>query len=77
MAASTYTLAIELLKSTALVSLITLADLTFQAQVLRASTLQTAEVFGLVLVLYFTVAWMLGQSVRWLERCLARSQGRA
>ncbi|MDY6827800.1 MAG: ectoine/hydroxyectoine ABC transporter permease subunit EhuC [Pseudomonadota bacterium] len=70
-------LAIELLKSTALVSLITLADLTFQAQVLRASTLQTAEVFGLVLVLYFTVAWMLGQSVRWLERCLARSQGRA
>ncbi len=70
-------LAIELLKSTALVSLITLADLTFQAQVLRASTLQTAEIFGLVLVLYFAVAWLLGHSVRRAERYLARSQGRA
>ncbi|HCZ48083.1 MAG TPA: ectoine/hydroxyectoine ABC transporter permease subunit EhuC [Gammaproteobacteria bacterium] len=61
-------LLIELLKSTALVSLITLGDLTFQAQVLRSATLRSAEIFTLVLLLYFLVAQLLGQGMRQLER---------
>jgi polar amino acid transport system permease protein len=61
-------LLVELLKGTALVSLITLSELTFVAQTLRADTLRTAEVFGLVLVLYFGVAMALTAGMRRLER---------
>lgn len=61
-------LLIELLKCTALVSLITLSDLTFRAQVLRASTGETALIFTLVLVLYFAMAYALTLGVRFLER---------
>jgi len=64
-------LLIELLKATALVSLITMTDLTFQAKVLQAETLQTAELFGLVLVLYFLLAQLLAGGVRVLERRVA------
>jgi polar amino acid transport system permease protein len=63
-------LLIELLKSSALVSMITLADLTFQAQVLRAATLRTAEIFGLVLLLYFGLAQLASYGVQKLERAL-------
>lgn len=68
-------LLIELLKNTALVSLITIADLTFRAQLLRADTLRTLEIFGLVLVLYFAVALCITAAMRWLERRLARRRG--
>ncbi|MFQ5709239.1 MAG: ectoine/hydroxyectoine ABC transporter permease subunit EhuC [bacterium] len=61
-------LLIELLKSTALVSMITLTELTFQGQVLRASTLKSAEVFSLILIIYFLVALSITFGVRQLER---------
>ncbi len=61
-------LLIELLKSTALVSLITLSDLTFEAQVLRASTLRSAEIFIIVLVIYFLIAQALNQGVKMIEK---------
>jgi len=61
-------LVIELLKNTALVSLIAVHELTFTAQLLRAATLQTGLVFGLVLLLYFAVALVLAQLFRRLER---------
>lgn len=61
-------LAIELMKNTALVSLITITELTFSAQLLRAETLRSAEIFGLVLVLYFAVALLITAGVRLLER---------
>ena len=64
-------LLIELLKSTALVSLITLGDLTFAAQTLRADTLRTPEIFTLVLFMYFGVALVLSRGVRRLERRLS------
>lgn len=70
-------LLIELLKNTALVSLITITDLTFSAQILRAETLRTTEIFSVVLMMYFGAALLITFSVRWLERHLARSQGRA
>jgi polar amino acid transport system permease protein len=64
-------LLIELLKSTALVSLITLSDLTFQGQLLRTATLRSGEIFGWILLLYFLLAMAISQSVRRLERRLA------
>ncbi|HHY90659.1 MAG TPA: amino acid ABC transporter permease, partial [Clostridiales bacterium] len=64
-------LQIELLKGTALVSLITLSDLTYQAMVLNASTLRTTEIFSLLLVMYFLIAWPLTQGIRLLEKKLS------
>jgi len=65
-------LAIELMKNTALVSLITITELTFSAQLLRAETLRSAEIFGIVLGLYFAVALVITAFVRWLERRASR-----
>jgi polar amino acid transport system permease protein len=64
-------LQIELLKGTALVSLITLSDLTYQAMILNASTLKTTEIFSLLLIMYFLIAWPLTRGVRWLEQRLS------
>lgn len=61
-------LVIELLKNTALVSMIAVHELTFTAQLLRASTLQTGLIYGLVLGLYFAVALVLTRLFRGLER---------
>ena len=62
---------IELLKGTALVSLITLSELTFQGQTLLAATLRSGEIFGLILVLYFLLALMISSGMKRLERRLA------
>lgn len=64
-------LLIELLKNTALASMITLSDLTFQAQVLRTATLRSGEIFTLVLILYFLLALMITAVMRSLERKMA------
>jgi polar amino acid transport system permease protein len=63
--------AIELLKGTAIVSLISLADMTFQAQVVRAQTGNTAFPFLTILVLYFLMATAIGTVTRRLERGLS------
>ncbi len=47
---------IELLKATSLVSLITLADLTFKAQTLNQSTFKTVPIFTLVLLMYLALS---------------------
>ncbi|TIW89402.1 MAG: ABC transporter permease subunit, partial [Mesorhizobium sp.] len=64
--------AIELLKATAVVSLISLADLTFQAQVVRAQTGNTMVPFTTILVIYFILALLISWGVRSLERRMAR-----
>ncbi|WP_049050837.1 ectoine/hydroxyectoine ABC transporter permease subunit EhuC [Achromobacter xylosoxidans] len=61
-------LLIELLKNTALVSLITITDLPFRGQLLRSETLRTTEIFTLMLLLYFAVALLITAGVRLLER---------
>ncbi|MDF3850559.1 ectoine/hydroxyectoine ABC transporter permease subunit EhuC [Achromobacter denitrificans] len=61
-------LLIELLKNTALVSLVTITDLTFRGQLLRSETLRTTEIFTLMLLLYFAVALVITAGVRLLER---------
>ena len=70
---------IELLKATALVSLITLGDLSFKAQQLNQSTLRTVEVFSLTLLLYLGLALLITAAMRRLERRSARglARGRA
>lgn len=61
-------LLVELLKATSLVSLITLSDLTFNGQLLRSATLRTAEIFVLLLVIYYIIASILTFGMRQLER---------
>lgn len=63
-------LAIELLKNSALVSLIAVTELTFAAQLARTATLQTTEIFGLVLLGYFALALCITGAVRFLEKRL-------
>lgn len=63
---------IELLKATSLVSLITLADLTFKATQINQNTLRTLEVFGLVLLIYLALATLVTQAMRALEQRAAR-----
>lgn len=60
-------LLIELLKNTALVSLITIADLTFEAQLLRTATLRTVQIFSVILVIYFALALLITAGIRFLE----------
>ena len=48
-------LAVELLKGTALVSLITLVDLMFVAKQINMMTWFSAQSFGLALIIYFTM----------------------
>lgn len=62
---------IELLKSTSLVSLITLADLTYQANILKASTMETTKIYSLLLVIYFVIAWPLTKAIAVLETKLS------
>ncbi|OGG56154.1 MAG: ectoine/hydroxyectoine ABC transporter permease subunit EhuC [Candidatus Handelsmanbacteria bacterium RIFCSPLOWO2_12_FULL_64_10] len=64
-------LLIEMLKNTSLVSLITISELTFRGQMLRAETLRTVEIFGLLLIVYFLLALLITSGVRALERRLS------
>ena len=68
---------IELLKATALVSLITLSDLAFQAQQLNQNTLRTVEVFGTTLLIYLAMSLLITAGMRALERRAARGLGQA
>jgi len=61
-------LAIELAKATALVSMITLRDLTRNARTVVAETHEQAAVYGAVLIVYFALAMALTGGVRRLER---------
>jgi polar amino acid transport system permease protein len=71
-------LMIELLKGTALVSLISVTDLMFEAKQINASTFLSAQVFGAALVVYYILArFFVTPFMRWLERVMARKMGRA
>jgi polar amino acid transport system permease protein len=69
---------IELLKATALVSLITLSDLAFKAQQMNQTTMKTVPIFTLVLLIYLAMSLMLTIVMRFLElramRGLARGR---
>jgi polar amino acid transport system permease protein len=64
--------AIELLKATAVVSVISLADMTFQAQIVRGQTGSTAFPFVTILLIYFLFSLVISFVARRLERWLGR-----
>ena len=69
-------LLIELLKGTALVALISVTDLMFQARQINASTYLSIESFGTALVLYYLMArCLITPGMRWLERIMRRRMG--
>lgn len=68
-------LALELLKATSLASLITITELAFNGRVLVQQTHRPVEVFTLVLIIYFILAFPLTRLTRWLERRSARGLG--
>jgi polar amino acid transport system permease protein len=71
-------LLIELLKGTALVALISVTDLTFQAKQINASTFLSAQAFGAALIIYYLLARIfITPGMRWLERASARKLGHA
>ncbi|OWK19781.1 amino acid ABC transporter permease [Mesorhizobium amorphae CCBAU 01583] len=71
-------LLIELLKATALVSLISVADLMFQTRQINASTYLSAQAFGTALIIYYVLArFLITPTMRWAERLVARRLGRA
>jgi polar amino acid transport system permease protein len=66
---------IELLKLTAIVSLITINELTFQAQMIRSATGNTLIPYLTILGLYFLLSMVLTAPIRWLERRLSWVKG--
>lgn len=65
---------IELFKATSLVSLITLSDLTYQAQLLNGSTYETTKIYTALLLIYFVLAWPLAKGMEILERKLTEGK---
>jgi polar amino acid transport system permease protein len=67
---------IELLKATALVSLITISDLAFKAQEMNSTTYRTVEIFSVVLVIYLALAMLITIAMQQLERIASRGLAR-
>jgi polar amino acid transport system permease protein len=67
---------IELLKATALVSLITISDLAFKAEEMNSTTYRTVEIFSIVLVFYLALAMLITIAMQHLERLAARGLAR-
>ncbi|GAA4997110.1 ectoine/hydroxyectoine ABC transporter permease subunit EhuC [Streptomyces siamensis] len=69
-------LLIELLKGTALVSVMGMGDLTFSANLVRLALQQSAEVYMYVLLIYFVIAFLLTRVMRGLEKRLKAGIGK-
>ena len=65
-------LALETLKATALTSLITISELALNGRILVQSGHSPTEVFTLVLLIYFVLAFPVTRLIAWLERWSAR-----
>lgn len=70
-------LLIELLKGTALASILGIGELAGSAQLVRLATGNSAQVYGIILVMYFAVAFVLTRAMRLLERRAKASVGLA
>lgn len=67
---------ILMLKFTALVSLVTVQDLSFRADQIRTALGVSGEIYGVVLLIYFAMAMVLAYGVAVLERAANRWAGR-
>ena len=65
-------LAVQNLKDTALVSLITLSDLAFHAETLRNLTQDSTTIYGLTLFMYFGMALVLAGLIKVVEHYVGR-----
>ena len=65
-------LAIETLKLSSLVSLISIADLTFAAQSIRNLTLDSTSIYSITLVCYFAMSLVLMIAIKGIERFVRR-----
>jgi polar amino acid transport system permease protein len=65
-------LAVQNLKDTALVSLISLGDLTFRAEQIRNFTQESTTIYTMLLFMYFGMALVLTALMRLLERLVGR-----
>ena len=63
---------VQLVKSTALASIVGYHELTKTAQILTNATFQPFVIFGAVALLYFLICYPLTRWSRWLEKQLAR-----
>lgn len=70
-------LLIELLKGTALVSVISVADMTFAGNLVRLGTNESAPIYTLLLVVYFLIAFVLTRGMRVVERHAKAGIGQA
>jgi polar amino acid transport system permease protein len=70
-------LMVELLKATALVSLISVTDLMFMSKVFNQTHWMSLQVFGTALIIYYILArFFLTPFLRWLEILAARKIGK-
>ncbi|MFF9156586.1 ectoine/hydroxyectoine ABC transporter permease subunit EhuC [Streptomyces sp. NPDC014846] len=69
-------LLVELLKGTALVSVMGMGDLTFSANLVRLALQQSAEIYTYVLLIYFAIAFVLTRLMRSLEKRLKAGVGK-
>jgi polar amino acid transport system permease protein len=65
-------LMIQLLKATSLVSLITIADLTYRAYQMHQLTMRTLPIFGAVLIIYFVMAQCIALATNVIDRHFGR-----
>ncbi|GAB3964185.1 ectoine/hydroxyectoine ABC transporter permease subunit EhuC [Streptomyces sparsus] len=70
-------LLIELLKGTALVSIISVADMTFAGNLARLATTESTPAYTLLLVSYFVIAFVLTRGMRAVERRAKAGIGQA
>ena len=70
-------LTVELLKATALVALVTVVDLTFEARQINSITWLSVQCFGTALLIYYFISrFILVPFLRWLEVLAARKVGK-
>ena len=70
-------LTVELLKATALVALVTVVDLTFEAKQINSITWLSAQCFGTALLIYYIMSrFALVPFLRWLEVLAAKKVGK-
>jgi polar amino acid transport system permease protein len=67
---------ITMLKFTSLVSLVTIQDLSFRANLAATSLGESGPIYGLIIVIYFVLALLLSAFAKLLERAVRRWVGR-
>ncbi len=61
---------VSIFKDSALVSVITMRDLMFSAQLLASATFKHFEIYAMVAVIYFLISYPAAMLVEWIERML-------